>query len=199
MRVLHSCVLCLVFLALGSASLPAQAQSCPSGYGACDNGGCCLNSQHCCPTLAEGCCGAATPFCCGDGTCASSPSECGNPSGVTCPGFDLPCGPGCVPAGSACCDDQGHYCAPQSFCTSETVCVTGLDESPALLAAAKAVDAPPPETARRISPLLDPPNGTARSCALSPHAPSPSAGWGLLAAGVALAMARRRRPVTARP
>jgi MYXO-CTERM domain-containing protein len=193
MRVLQCWAFCLVLLLLGSASLPAHAQSCPSGYGACDNGGCCLNSAHCCTEIADGCCGASTPFCCGDGTCAASPSECGNASGMTCPGFDVPCGAGCVPAGSDCCDDQGHYCAPQSFCTSEIACLTGLDASDALLAEAMSVDAPPAEVARPISPLLDPPNGTARSCALSAPTPPPASGWELLAAGVALAVARRRR------
>jgi hypothetical protein len=210
MRVRESWALCLVLLLLGGVSRPAQAQSCPSGYGACDNGGCCLNSEQCCPNLAEGCCPAHTPFCCGDGTCASSPSECGNASGVMCPGFDVPCGLGCVSAGSECCDDEGHYCAPQSICSSATNCLTGVDSSPARLAEAK-TESEPPSPARRISPIIDPPDGTARSCGLSsPGAVASStaastaasnglaSGWGLLAAGIVFAGARRRSQLKAR-
>ena len=200
MRVGQRWVLWLILLLLGGVSRPAQAQSCPSGYGACDNGSCCLNSEQCCPKLAEGCCPAHTPFCCGDGTCASSPSECGNANGVRCPGFGLPCGLGCISAGSDCCDDEGHYCEPQSICSAATTCLTGLDSSPAKLVDATPADEPPPATARRVSPILDPPDGTARSCALSPPGVGPSAaasnagasGWGLLAIGVALAGVRRR-------
>jgi hypothetical protein len=220
MRVRQSWASCLVLLLLGGVCRPAQAQSCPSGYGACDNGGCCLNSEQCCPKIAEGCCPAHTPFCCGDGTCASSPSECGTASGLRCPGFDVPCGLGCIPAGSECCDDEGHYCVPQSTCSSAIACLTGLDSSPARLVEAKTENEPPPAPARRISPILDPPDGTARSCALSPPAAPGAAiskagtsqtaasntaasntvasGWGLLAAGIVLAGARRRPPFKSR-
>jgi hypothetical protein len=52
MRVGQRWVLWLILLLLGGVSRPAQAQSCPSGYGACDNGSCCLNSEQCCPNLA---------------------------------------------------------------------------------------------------------------------------------------------------
>ncbi|HKO94521.1 MAG TPA: MYXO-CTERM sorting domain-containing protein [Polyangiaceae bacterium] len=195
MRMFQSWAWVLVSLVLGSVSLPAQAQSCPSGYGSCDNGGCCLNSAQCCPNLSDGCCDTSTPFCCGDGTCASSPSECGSVSGVSCPGFDVPCGPGCIAAGSDCCDDEGHYCKPQSICMSATECVTGLDVSASLPPEVKPTVVTPSAPVRRISPLLDPPDGTARSCALSPSAPASTSpgGWQLLAAGVALAVARRRR------
>lgn len=208
-HVRESWALCLVLLSLGGVSRSAQAQSCPSGYGACDNGSCCLNSEQCCPNIAEGCCPAHTPFCCGDGTCASSPSECGNASSVTCPGFDVPCGLGCISAGSECCDDEGHYCAPQSIC-SGGACLTGLDSSPSRLVEPKPENEPSSAPARRISPILDPPDGTARSCALSPLGASGSvtsngvasnavaSGW-LLAAGVVLAGMRRRSQLGSRP
>ena len=38
--------LCLVLLLLCGVPRLAQAQSCPSGYGASENGGCCLNSEQ---------------------------------------------------------------------------------------------------------------------------------------------------------
>jgi hypothetical protein len=180
---------------LGVAA-PAAAQSCPSGFAGCDNGGCCPSSAHCCPTLLEGCCDAATPFCCGDGTCAASPAECtGGRS--SCGDYDIPCGGGCAPAGSQCCDFAGHFCPPQGVCTSETTCIAGNAEGAALLVVS-VPETPEPEAPERASsPLRNPPDGTARSCALPPGVPGardpqPSA---LLAL---LALALLRRPLRQR-
>jgi hypothetical protein len=155
---------CLALAVAWSAS--AQAQSCPSSYAACDNGGCCLASDQCCPSLAEGCCPPHAPYCCGDGSCAAAPSKCGNLPRNTCPDYEVPCGEGCAPAGSQCCDLAGHYCRPQGICSSETTCLAGDDTLPA----DQVIVVPPPaqqaSTQRTSSPLLDPPAGTARSCAL---------------------------------
>jgi hypothetical protein len=153
----------LAFLALSSAAELAHAQSCPSGYAACDNGGCCKSTEQCCPNAAE-CCDSFAPYCCGDGTCAASPSECGNPAGPTCSAYDIPCGPGCAPAGSACCDAVGHYCGPQGICTSALTCVAGDVVSAALTAVPASVPGNA-DAARSVSPLKDPPDGSARSCA----------------------------------
>jgi hypothetical protein len=187
----------LALLALGSWSWPVRAQSCPGGYSSCDNGGCCLNSDQCCPLLEEGCCAASTPFCCGDGTCAASPSECANAGRNTCTGYDIPCGKGCAPAGSHCCDPSaGYYCPPQGICTSEIKCRAGDVESVAKLVASTAAlpSASTPE--RNASPLLDPADGTERSCALAAAAPSAAvpASAVSFALILAAAWARRRRP-----
>jgi hypothetical protein len=121
--------------------------------------------------LAEGCCDSATPFCCGDGTCAASPAECGNIGRTSCGDYDIPCGEGCAPAGSQCCDFAGHYCPPQGVCTSETTCIAGTVEGEALLVVSVPVESPQPITpARAISPLRNPPDGTDRSCAIAPGA-----------------------------
>jgi len=185
----------LVFVALAGWADLARAQSCPSGYGACDNGGCCKNSEQCCPNAAE-CCDSFTPYCCGDGTCAASPSECANPAQPTCSAYDIPCGPGCAPAGSDCCDAVGHYCGPQGICTLALTCIAGT----AVSAASSALPASVPgklDDAHSISPLKDPPDGSARSCAF--RAPLPSCATQRLAAlatalgGLGLTAARRRR------
>jgi hypothetical protein len=158
--------LCLALASTWGSS--AGAQSCPSAYAACDNGGCCLGSERCCPTLAEGCCGPETPFCCGDGTCAASPAECANVGRNTCSGYDGPCGGGCVPAGSQCCDLAGHYCAPQGICLSETTCRAGEVDSVAKLVLSTSMPSSPSGPARAPSPLVDPADGTERSCVLAP-------------------------------
>jgi hypothetical protein len=163
--------LVLASLALGSFALPApvEAQQCPSEYTACDNGGCCLSSEQCCPTMAEGCCSSSTPYCCGDGTCAATPSQCASAGRAACDGYDVPCGGGCAPAGSDCCDGAGHYCPPESRCTSETTCVFG--DRPTL-ALEVAVTRQPDEApgARPSPPFGDPEDPTQRSCGLRPPA-----------------------------
>ncbi len=183
--------LCLLLAAALSPS--ARAQSCPSNYAACDNGGCCLASDQCCPTVEEGCCPGNTPFCCGDGSCAASPGDCASAGRNTCNGYDIPCGPGCAPAGSQCCDLAGHYCAPQGVCTSETACVAGDQTSPALLVLASSSPEPAGTTERMSSPITDPANGTERSCAFAPPStPSPLAPLSLSSL-LALTLLRRRR------
>ncbi|HEU4577985.1 MAG TPA: hypothetical protein VFS67_07010 [Polyangiaceae bacterium] len=179
--------LCLLL----AAAQPARAQSCPSNYAACDNGGCCLASDQCCPTIEEGCCPGHTPFCCGDGSCAASPGDCASAGRNTCNGYDIPCGPGCAPAGSQCCDLAGHYCAPQGVCTSEISCVAGEQVSPALQVLPSS-SPEPAELERMPSPIANPPDGTDRSCAFAPLAPEPLAA-GSLASLLALFLLRRRR------
>jgi hypothetical protein len=194
-------LLALGLLALATWGVPARAQSCPGGYAACDNGGCCLAADYCCPLLVEGCCAAATPFCCGDGTCAAAPSECANAGRNTCGGYDIPCGRGCAPAGSQCCDLSGHYCPPQGICTSETTCISGTELSVARVVTATSAPASGSAPERKGSPTVDPADGTERSCALTSSPVSsaalPSAAWpfgGLpLALMLAAAWARRAR------
>jgi len=189
--------LCLVVASTWGA--PARAQVCPSAYAACDNGGCCLNSEQCCPMLAEGCCSAYTPFCCGDGSCAASPAECANVGRSACSGYDVPCAGGCAPAGSQCCDLLGHYCPPQAICTSETACRAGDVDSVAKLVIASSPPASPSASERTPSPLLDPADGSERSCAIGPSGfarRARGAGeWPLLmlAAGATAAARRRGR------
>ncbi len=180
-------------VAASSWSLTSAAQTCPSTYSACDNGGCCLSTEQCCPTLAEGCCSSATPFCCGDGTCAATPSQCNTLSrDAECDGYAVPCGGGCAPAGSDCCDSAGHYCPPESMCTSDTTCVLG--DTPTL--AREVAVASEPEAAAEApfsAPFADPPTATERSCRVAaPGALRGSTGWLLLLAGAALLRARQR-------
>jgi hypothetical protein len=168
----------------------ALAQQCPSEYTACDNGGCCLGSEQCCPTMAEGCCSSSAPYCCGDGTCAATPSQCASAGRARCDGYDVPCGGGCAPAGSDCCDLAGHYCPPESMCTSETTCVLG--DVPGL---AREVAVPPrPDEApglRLSPPFRDPEDATERSCSLRRTAAGEPSRLGWLALGAAL-LGRRR-------
>jgi hypothetical protein len=182
--------LCLLLAALAAPA--ARAQSCPSNYAACDNGGCCLASDQCCPTMAEGCCPGNTPFCCGDGSCAASPGDCASAGRNTCNGYDIPCGAGCAPAGSQCCDMAGHYCAPQGICTSETTCIVGDVASDALLVPASSSPQPADTTVRMSSPITNPANGTERSCAFAPTAPAPFA-LAAFASLLALTVLRRQR------
>jgi hypothetical protein len=150
---------CLLLI-LVSTPRAALAQSCPNGYAACDNGVCCRSSDQCCPNSAE-CCDSFAPFCCGDGTCAVSPGQCAGAVGQSCNTYEVPCGAGCAPPGSDCCDSAGHYCAIQGVCTSNTTCIAGTEASAALLVT------PVNAGARSVSPLRDPPDGSARSCALA--------------------------------
>jgi hypothetical protein len=193
MSKLRNSVGVVVFVALSSVAALAGAQSCPSGYGACDNGGCCKNSEQCCPNAAE-CCDSFTPYCCGDGTCAASPSECANPTEPTCSAYDIPCGPGCAPAGSDCCDSLGHYCATQGICTSALTCIAGTDVSAALTASPASVPGKA-DDARSVSPLKDPPDGSARSCAFrTPRGLDAErlSGLGMALGALALTATRRR-------
>jgi hypothetical protein len=155
----------IIGIAIGADVTPAAAQSCPSEYAACDNGGCCLSAEQCCPTLDDGCCSTATPYCCGDGTCAATPSQCEFQGRSECDGYDVPCGAGCAPAGSDCCDLIGHYCPPESMCTSDTTCVLG--DMPRL---AREVAASTPEgtnaPTRLAPPFKDPEDATDRSCSI---------------------------------
>jgi hypothetical protein len=182
-----------VALAAVSASVAtAAAQSCPSAYAACDNGGCCLSAEQCCPALADGCCNSATPYCCGDGTCAATPSQCELQGRPQCDGYDVPCGAGCAPAGSDCCDLAGHYCPPESMCTSDTGCVLG--DTPALARLVAAVSQPdaPDGSESLAPPFEDPANATDRSCILRAeahgNAPRP---WLWLLAAAAFSVRRR--------
>jgi len=161
----------LCVCALGTWGDLARGQQCPAEFSACDNGGCCLSSEQCCPMAADGCCSSYAPYCCGDGHCAASPGQCdGKPK---CQDYDLPCGDGCAPAGSDCCDDEGDYCEPESTCTP-TGCVLGATPSLArrVIPAPVPGAAPPPLR----SPLKDPTDASARSCsvALGSHATAPA-------------------------
>jgi hypothetical protein len=174
---------------IGTWSSPSAAQSCPLDFASCDNGGCCLSTEKCCPDVADGCCSAFTPYCCGGGVCAASPGECPNLL-QKCNDYDLPCGTGCAPAGSACCDTEGHYCPPEQTCTSETTCVLGAESSPALLVVPLVV---PGESRPPLrSPVEDPPDATERSCAFM-GPPSSSMGLGAAAGWLALAALGWRR------
>jgi hypothetical protein len=189
----------IVLAGLGQAGW-AKAQQCPSEYTACDNGGCCLSSEQCCPTAAEGCCSSSTPYCCGDGTCAATPSQCASTGGrAACDGYDVPCGGGCAPAGSDCCDLAGHYCPPESMCTSETTCVFG--DTPTL--AREVALTPLPEEVQGpglAPPFRDPEDATKRSCSLGlPAAAEPSRlGWLALAAALLAGRRTSRAPREAR-
>lgn len=184
-------------LALGAWVAPAAGQTCPFEYAACDNGGCCLSSEQCCPRMEDGCCSSATPYCCGNGTCAATPSQCELGGRIECDGYDVPCGGGCAPAGSDCCDLVGHYCPPESMCTSDTSCVFGDMARLALqVALVSAPDAP--GAATLYPPFEDPPDATERSCDLAPRAPrAPARPWLLLLAAAGLSMRRRVFPQAA--
>jgi len=189
--------LCLALA--GSWGATARAQSCPSAYAACDNGGCCLGAERCCPTLAEGCCSPDTPFCCGDGTCAAAPAQCANVGRNACSDYDIPCGGGCVPAGSQCCDLAGHYCAPQAICISETTCRAGSVDSVAkLVLSASLPSSPSSVPAPAPSPLVDPADGTERSCAFVPADPARLARGELPLLLLALGVVAARRAQRAR-
>jgi hypothetical protein len=164
-QMLSACLACACSMSMLSiAAHDALAQSCPDGYSACDNGACCKSSDQCCPNAAQ-CCDSFAPFCCGDGSCATSPGLCTGAAGQSCNTYEVPCGPGCAPPGSDCCDSTGHYCAIQGVCTSNTTCIAGTDVSAALLVTPVSVGK---DGERSVSPLRDPPDGSARSCAFAP-------------------------------
>jgi MYXO-CTERM domain-containing protein len=170
--------------------LRADAQECPSEYTACDNGGCCLSSEQCCPTKAEGCCSSSAPYCCGDGTCAATPSQCASTGRAACDGYDVPCGGGCAPAGSDCCDLAGHYCPPESMCTSETTCVFG--NMPTLAREVAVALRPDELQGPRLSPpFRDPEDATQRSCSVQPPGAGEPARLSWLALAAALLVRRR--------
>jgi hypothetical protein len=197
------CGISIIVGALAAYAAPAAAQSCPSEYAACDNGGCCLSAEQCCPTFEDGCCSASTPYCCGDGTCAATPSQCQIAGRPECDGYDVPCGGGCAPAGSECCDLFGHYCPPESMCTSDTTCVLGA--MPTLALEVPIVSAPggPGAPANVSPPFKDPADATERSCSIvapglvEPSPSTPEKRWAWLIAA-ALLGSRRRRSAAAR-
>jgi hypothetical protein len=159
----NSGILLLGVLGLGTWAEPGRSQVCPSQYSACDNGGCCPSAGQCCELAEDGCCGSATPYCCADGRCAASPGLCGGSGVPVCPGYAVPCGNGCAPAGSDCCGD-GNYCDPETKCESPTTCVVGTMITPT--AVVTPTDIPEPGEGL-ISPIADPEEATARSCAIS--------------------------------
>jgi hypothetical protein len=179
-------------------AVPAHAQSCPSQYTACDNGGCCLSSEQCCPGIEDGCCSSATPFCCPGGGCAATPSQCETAALTACDGYDVPCGNGCAPAGSDCCDLAGHYCGPESMCTSDTSCVLGDVPSLALQVTATPRPEEEPSGPKVDAPYADPPSASDRSCDMGSGSGAPNKGGSTLVGltsllGVALVV-RRRAP-----
>ena len=208
----------LAILALASA--PVQAQVCPTDYSLCSSGVCCSNAAQCCPTAAEGCCAFATPYCCGDGTCAIAPDQCAGADGgaSSCGDYDVPCGIGCIPAGSDCCSDAGRFCLPGSTCQSSETCGPQVGDA----APQAAFHVRPPDDAgteagtdasnasgqggtdgggtaaavSEVSPLGDPANAGRRSCSVSSKAPHVDgwAGLGLLGFFVAALRRQRRRP-----
>jgi len=182
----------------------AHAQVCPADYSLCTSGVCCPSSDQCCPTAAEGCCAAATPYCCSDGTCAATPDECRSPGAPGCTGYDLPCGDGCIPAGSDCCSDAGRFCLPGLVCESPETCRLGDAAPQAAFHVQTTQDGgtrgsqTPQDAGASVtsgtSPIDDPPTAGNRSCAVS--AARGADGGVLGAAGLALlgaALGRRRR------
>jgi hypothetical protein len=182
----------ILWIVLAAAATPAAAQSCPTEDAACDNGGCCLSAEQCCPALEDGCCSSSTPYCCGDGTCAATPSQCPLAGRVVCDGYDVPCGLGCAPAGSDCCDLVGHYCPPESMCTSDTTCVLGDMPTLAQLTASS-LPSESEATASVSPPFRDPEDATDRSCSIAaaPLARRANGWFWLLATALWL---RRRLP-----
>jgi hypothetical protein len=187
-------VLCLGAGALLVAADPAYAQlACPADYAACDTGGCCLSSEKCCPSVTDGCCSPYVPYCCGNGTCAASPSECMNAGQARCADYQIPCGSGCAPPGSDCCDEAGHYCPPTMTCESETTCLLGLMEEPVLLVTPAAAPVQPGVPTAPPSPFTDPPNARSRSCELSRGVAAPSSALCFAGSALFAAMCLRRR------
>jgi hypothetical protein len=185
----------VIAVALAVSAASAAAQTCPDAYSTCDNGGCCLSAEQCCPSADDGCCSSATPYCCGDGTCAATPSQCQLAGRPQCDGYDVPCGAGCAPAGSDCCDAVGHYCPPESRCTSDTSCVLGDEPGIAELVALATT---PGEDAINVSPPFeDPEDATKRSCGIGSTSGGPPTAWPWLLAVACFAGRRwhaRRRP-----
>jgi hypothetical protein len=183
------CRFSVIAIALAASAAPAVAQSCPDTYSTCDNTGCCLSAEQCCPSVEDGCCSSSTPYCCGDGSCAATPSQCQLAGQPQCDGYDVPCGGGCAPAGSDCCDLVGHYCPPESMCTSDTTCVRGAEPG---LAQLVAVATQTEEDASLSPPFEDPEDATRRSCGMGSAQGTPPPAWPWLIAVASLATRRYR-------
>lgn len=173
----------------GASGGVARAQTCAPSQAACPGGACCATGL-CCPTAVGGCCGEEMPYCCQNGTCAVTPSACGEASTTTggvCGGYDVPCGDGCIPAGADCCDSN-HYCPPTTICASPSVTMcTNLTTAPptqAYLVTHSDVS----------SPLGAPPNATARSCAIGGGRLAAGDPCALAAMGVLVLALARRKP-----
>ncbi len=186
---LLSRVLVLICVGVAAWAPSASAQSCPSEFSSCDNGGCCLSSEQCCPTAVQGCCSSAAPYCCGDGTCAVAPSACNSGLVTPCEGYEVPCGEGCAPAGADCCDGAGHYCGATSMCSSETTCISGDVTSLARLVVGRTDMEREPAL---LPPFRDPSNASSRSCALDARGAASTARWALVSLLIGLALRRRR-------
>jgi hypothetical protein len=180
-----------VIVAGGMSTARARGQSCPPAYASCDNGGCCPSSDQCCPTVDQGCCSSYAPYCCGNGTCAVSPSHCA-PEAARCAGYDLPCGGGCAPAGADCCDGEGRYCPPGSLCKTASTCAVG-DASPLSALRTTPGAAKQQSQTRVISPLSDPSDASARSCAVAASSGGSGSRILMIATLTAFACARSRR------
>ncbi|MGO9834911.1 MAG: hypothetical protein ACLP1X_11895 [Polyangiaceae bacterium] len=179
-----------LLVALGtwvSAGGLAHAQTCAPNEALCQGGACCSLPSLCCPSAIGGCCGEATPYCCGGGICAVTPSYCPGASSSAadsgCAGYDIPCGAACIPAGADCCDPN-HYCSPTTTCASPSTCTNGTGSPPTK---ANVIPTPPPS-----SPLDDPADATARSCATAYGEPAPRIAMYALAGVFALARWRRQ-------
>jgi hypothetical protein len=175
----------LVGLGIGvTAGGLAYAQTCAPNQALCPGGACCSVPALCCPSATGGCCGEDTPYCCGNGTCAVTPSYCPGESsgGSACAGYDVPCGAVCIPAGADCCDTN-HYCSPTTTCASPTTCTNDTGAPPTK---ANVIPSLAPS-----SPLDDPPDAAARSCAAGYGEPAPR--LAMYAAAGVFALARRRR------
>ena len=120
-----SSVLSLVALSAG-VSFSAHALDCPPAQNACGSAVCCAVHDICCTDGRGACCPVATPYCCGDGTCAVTPTACGNESESLCPEYQISCGGVCIEAGSDCCDEAGDYCLPTQTCTLDACSVAGV-------------------------------------------------------------------------
>ena len=198
----HGVLLISLSAALVLRATAAYGQVCPADHSLCTSGVCCPSSDQCCPTAAQGCCATATPYCCSDGTCAATPDECRSQGAPGCTGYDLPCGAGCIPAGSDCCSDAGRYCLPGSVCRSPETCQLGdaalqvaFHVQPTEAGGMGATPEDAGDSGTGISPLADPPIAGSRSCAMSAAQRADdsvpgAAGLGLL--GTALRRRRRR-------
>ncbi|EKM79986.1 hypothetical protein AGABI1DRAFT_106297, partial [Agaricus bisporus var. burnettii JB137-S8] len=87
-------------------------QSCPPGFGDCNNGRCCPVGGDCC---TGGCCNAGE-FCYATGCCELSETGCEQ---VTC----CPTGTHCCKGGGCC--ETGDYCVSGGCCPIGKICVGG--------------------------------------------------------------------------
>jgi len=144
--------------------------------------------------MQDGCCGSATPYCCPGGGCAATPSQCEATTLTACDGYDVPCGNGCAPSGSDCCDLAGHYCAPGTMCTSDTSCVLGDMATLALQVTPRTPPAAEPSGPNLSAPFADPPDASERSCDVSVgRQPHGFGGWAALLGAAILARRRAQR------